>query len=79
MCSLRLDIEENPIIEAFVRFRFDIFAITIPEPVLLARGGGAGFKEAAVAYFIPPGLDEIGLLVIFKACILLWSLVLKNS
>jgi hypothetical protein len=35
--------------------------------------------EAVVVYFIPPGLDEIGLLVIFKACILLWSLVLKKS
>jgi hypothetical protein len=29
MCSLCFDIEENPIIEAFVRFRFDIVAITI--------------------------------------------------
>jgi hypothetical protein len=28
-CSLCFDIEENPIIEAFVRFRFDIVAITI--------------------------------------------------
>ena len=29
MCSLRFDIEENTIIEAFVRFRFASVAITI--------------------------------------------------
>jgi hypothetical protein len=28
MCSLRFDIEENTIIEAFVRFRFASVAIT---------------------------------------------------
>jgi hypothetical protein len=31
MCSLCFDIEENPIIESFVGFRFDIVAITIME------------------------------------------------
>jgi hypothetical protein len=30
MCSLRFDIEENTIIEAFVRFRFASVAITSP-------------------------------------------------
>ncbi len=30
MCSLRFDIEENTIIEAFVRFRFAGDAITSP-------------------------------------------------
>ncbi len=30
-CSLRFDIEENTIIEAFVRFRFASVAITTPD------------------------------------------------
>ncbi len=31
MCSLRFDIEENTIIEAFVRFRFASVAITLQD------------------------------------------------
>jgi hypothetical protein len=34
MCSLRFDIKENTIIEAFVRFRFDIVAISSYLPLM---------------------------------------------
>jgi hypothetical protein len=34
MCSLRFGIEENTIIETFVRFRFTSVAITTPDPQL---------------------------------------------
>jgi hypothetical protein len=43
-CSLRFDIEEKPIIEAFIRFPFDIGAITKTPP---HTGGGGCLGQPA--------------------------------
>ncbi len=37
MCSLRFDVEENTIIEAFIRFRFASVAITISDDIFQGR------------------------------------------